>query len=92
LLSKKHDVVALIVRDKFEEEPQELGYLRILDMEGGQSFEGNIGQNELKLYKEALAENDKKLYAHFKKNAIRFSKIYTYEEPYIKLAKLLGAR
>jgi len=92
LLSKKHDVVALIVRDKFEEEPQELGYLRILDMEGGQSFEGNIGQSELKLYKEALAENDKKLYAHFKKNAIRFSKIYTYEEPYIKLAKLLGAR
>lgn len=92
LLSKKHDVVALIVRDKFEEEPEELGYLRILDMEGGQSFEGNIGHSELKSYKEALAENDKKLYAHFKKSAIRFSKIYTDEEPYIKLAKLLGAR
>jgi uncharacterized protein (DUF58 family) len=92
LLSKKHDVVALIVRDKFEEEPDELGYLRILDMEGGQSFEGNIGQSEVKAYKEALTENDKKLYAHFKKSAIRFTKIYTDEEPYIKLAKLLGAK
>ncbi len=92
LLSKKHDVVALIVRDKFEEEPEELGYLRILDMEGGQSFEGDIGQGEVKTYKEALAENDKNLYAHFKKNAIRFAKIYTDEEPYIKLARLLGGR
>ncbi len=92
LLSKKHDVVALIVRDKFEEEPEELGYLRILDMEGGQSFEGHIGQGEVNSYKEALAENDKNLYAHFKKNAIRFSKIYTDEEPYIKLARLLGGR
>ena len=92
LLSKKHDVVALIVRDKFEEEPDELGYLRMLDMEGGRSFEGNMGSGELNAYKKALAENDKKLYAHFKKNAIRFAKIYTDEEPYIKLAKLLGAR
>jgi len=92
LLSKKHDVVALIVRDKFEEDPEELGYLRVLDMEGGQSFEGNIGQSEVNDYKEALAENDKNLYAHFKKNAVRFTKIYTDEEPYIKLARLLGGR
>lgn len=92
LLSKKHDVVALIVRDKFEEDPEELGYLRMLDMEGGQSFEGQIGKAELKSYKDALSENDKKLHAHFKKNAIRFTKIYTDEEPYIKLAHLLGGR
>ncbi len=92
LLSKKHDVVALIVRDKFEEEPDELGYLRILDMEGEKSFEGNIGHVEIQSYKEALMENDKKLYAHLKKNAIRFTKIYTHEEPYLKLAKLLGAK
>jgi uncharacterized protein (DUF58 family) len=92
LLSKKHDVVALIVRDKFEENPEELGYLRILDMEGGKSFEGTVGQSEIASYKKALQENDKKLYAHLKKNAIRHVKIYTHEEPYIKLAKLLGAK
>jgi hypothetical protein len=92
LLSKKHDLVALIVRDKFEEEPDELGYLRLLDMESQKSFESIIGKGELKSYKEALMQNDKKLYAHFKKNAIRFTKIYTHEEPYIKLAHLLGGR
>ena len=92
LLSKKHDIVALIVRDKFEEEPEELGYLRILDMEGKKSFEGNIGHVEIQSYKDALIENDKKLYAHLKKNAIRFTKIYTHEEPYLRLAKLLGVK
>ena len=92
LLAKKHDVVALMVRDKFEENPEELGYIRLLDMESSQSFEGNIAENELKSYKEALRKNDAKLYAHFKKNAIRYTKIYTHEEPYIKLARLLGGR
>lgn len=92
LLSKKHDVVALIVRDTFEEQPEALGYIRLLDMESNRSVEGNMAENELKSYKEALAQNDAKLYAHFKKNAVRYSKIYTHEEPYIKLARLLGGR
>jgi uncharacterized protein (DUF58 family) len=92
LLSKKHDVVALIVRDKFEEKPVELGYIRLMDMESSHSFEGNIGKNELKAYEKALEENDKKLYAHFKKNAVRYTKVYTDEEAYLKLAKLLGGR
>ena len=92
LLSKKHDVVALIVRDRFEENPQELGYLRVLDMESSSSFEGNIGSKELKGYRKALDENDKRLYAHFKKSGIRYTKIYTDEEPFVKLARLFGGR
>lgn len=92
LLAKKHDVVALIVRDTFEEKPEELGYLRVLDMESSQSFEGNIGEAELTAYKKALHQNDAKLYAHFKKSAVRYTKIYTHEEPYVKLAHLLGGR
>jgi len=92
LLAKKHDVVAIIVRDKFEEEPQELGYIRLLDMEQKGSFDGVVGSMEIHNYKKALAQNDANLYAHFKKNAIRHIKIYTHEEPYLKLAKLLGGR
>ena len=92
LLSKKHDVVALIIRDKFEENPSELGYIRVLDMESPKSFEGNIGKSEVQSYEKALLENDAKLYANFKKNAIRFTKIYTDEEPYLKLIKLLRGR
>jgi uncharacterized protein (DUF58 family) len=92
LLAKKHDVVALIVRDRFEEKPQELGYMRLMDMEKSASYEGVIGTSALKGYEKALHQNDETLYAHFKSSAVRFTKIYTDEEPYLKLIKLLGGR
>ena len=92
LLSKKHDVVAIVVRDKFEEKPEELGFMRLIDMESRASFEGVVGKEELKSYERALVENDEKLFKHFKKSAVRYVKVYTHEEPYLKLAKLLGAK
>ena len=87
LLSKKHDLFAVIVRDRFEENPDELGYLRLIDMESKKSFEGNIDGGTVKRYKQALYENDEKLYKQFRKNGIRFAKIYTDEDPYLKLFK-----
>ena len=87
LLSKKHDIFAIIVRDRFEENPQELGYIQLIDMESKSSFEGNVDSGVVSKYKKALLANDDKLYKHFKKSGIRFSKIYTDEEPYIKLIK-----
>ncbi len=89
LLAKKHDVFAVIVRDKFEENPSELGYLRLIDMETKQSFEGDIDAGTFKNYKRALHENDEKLYKQFKKQGVRFTKIYTHEEPTIKLMKAM---
>jgi uncharacterized protein (DUF58 family) len=87
LLSKKHDIFAIIVRDRFEENPQELGYIQLIDMESKSSFEGSVDSGVVSKYKKALLANDDKLYKHFKKSGIRFSKIYTDEEPYIKLIK-----
>ena len=87
LLSKKHDVFAVMVRDRFEEDPSELGYLRLIDMESKESFEGDIDSSTLKSYKKALHNNDEKLYKQFKKQGIRFTKIYTHEEPALKLMK-----
>ena len=87
LLAKKHDVFAVIVRDKFEENPTELGYLRLIDMETKQSFEGDVDSGTVKGYKKALHDNDEKLYKQFKKQGVRFTKIYTDEEPTLKLMK-----
>ena len=89
LLSKKHDVFAVMVRDRFEEDPSELGYLRLIDMETKQSFEGNIDSGTLHSYKKALHENDEKLYKQFKKQGIRFTKIYTHEDSALKLMKAM---
>ncbi len=87
LLSKKHDVFAVMVRDRFEEEPSELGYLRLIDMETKQSFEGNIDSSTLKSYRKALLKNDEKLYKQFKKQGVRFTKVYTHEDAAINLMK-----
>ena len=87
LLAKKHDIFAVIVRDKFEEDPQALGYLRLIDMESNESFEGDMSGKSLKNYKKALHDNDEKLYKQFKKQGVRFTKIYTHEEPALKLMK-----
>ena len=43
-------------------------------------------------FKNMVKENDKKLYRHFKKYHIRFTKIYTDEEPFIKLIRLFSGR
>ena len=87
LLSKKHDVFAVMVRDRFEENPSELGYLRLIDMETKESFESDIDSTTLKNYKKALHDNDEKLYKQFRKQGVRFTKIYTHEEPVLKLMK-----
>jgi len=87
LLSKKHDVFAVIIRDKFEENPSELGYLRLIDMESKKSFESDINAGALSAYKKAIHENDEKLHKQFKKQGIRFAKVYTHEEPALKMMK-----
>ncbi len=89
LLSKKHDVIALIVRDRFEENPSSLGYVRLVDIENGAAYEGDINSATMDSYKEALVENDKKLYKQFKKNGIRSIKLYTDEEPAMKLRQIM---
>ncbi len=89
LLAKKHDVFAVIVRDRFEESPTELGYLRLIDPETKQSYEGNIDASTLKAYRKALLANDEKLYRHFRKQGIRFVKIGTHEDAAVKLAKAM---
>ncbi len=87
LLSRKHDLFVLIVRDRFEEHPGSLGYLRLVDPESGESFEGDINEGVMKEYKKALLANDRRLYWHLRKNGIRYAKLYTDEEPFAKLIK-----
>ncbi len=89
LLSRKHDVFAVIVRDRFEESPRAMGYLRLVDMESGVDYEGDINESMIKRYKSAIKANDKNLYKHFRENGIRYAKVYTNEDPFIQLSKRL---
>ncbi|NPA50292.1 MAG: DUF58 domain-containing protein [Epsilonproteobacteria bacterium] len=87
LLAKKHDLFVIIVRDYFEENPKPLGYLSLVDPETLNIFEGDVSEDLIKSYKKAIIKNDRALYKHFRENSIRFVKLFTNEEPYIKIAK-----
>lgn len=87
ILSKKHEVFIIIVRDKFEEEPEALGKINLTDVENGIDYDGIIDSESVKNYKKFIKENDHKLFFHLQKCGIKFTKIYTHEEP---ISKLMG--
>ena len=89
LLNKKHEVVAIILRDRFEEQPIELGNVNLIDPSSNQVFDGNINSSVIKEYKKRVKQSDHKLYSHFQKCGVKFCKIYTDEEPLPKLLRLM---
>ncbi len=89
LLSKKHEIVAIIVRDRFEENPFELGNVSLIDPATNKNFDGSIDKSTVLNYKKRIKENDHKLFEHFQNCAIKFTKIYTDEEPLSKLLRLM---
>jgi uncharacterized protein (DUF58 family) len=88
LLAKKHEVIAIIVRDKFEEKPVQIANINFIDPTTSQLFEGNLSNSLIKNYEIKIRENDNNLYRHFKNSNIEFVKIYTHDNPIIKLLKL----
>jgi uncharacterized protein (DUF58 family) len=89
LLSKKHEVLAMVVRDKFEEEPYELGNVNFNDPSTNMSFEGVLNKKTIQEYVKSVKENDHKLFKHFQDNAIKFAKVYTHTDPIKSLIGLL---
>jgi uncharacterized protein (DUF58 family) len=88
LLSKKHEVVVLIIRDKFEEAPQALGNINLIDPSSSTLFEGNLNNSLIKNYTQKITKNDHLLYEQLKQSGIEFMKIYTDDNIIKKLVKL----
>jgi uncharacterized protein (DUF58 family) len=92
LLSRRHEVIAVIVRDRFEEHPVPLGQVHLVDPESGATLQTHFGERNVEKYRERIIASDKALYKHLHRHRIRFVKIYTDEEPFGKLIKLFGGR
>jgi len=90
ILNRKHEVFGIMVRDRFEENPKEFGFLNLIDPQNGKTLEGSFSKSAIKRYKKSILERDSKVYRNFKESRIRFTKIYTDEEPFIKLTKLFN--
>ena len=88
-LSLKHEVVVIMVRDRFEENPVQLGELHITDPASGAQTDVLLNKATLRTYSRKIAEDDKVLYAKLQTSGIRFVKIYTDEDPAEKIINLM---
>ena len=89
LLNRKHEVYAVVVRDRFEENPKLFGEYDLIDPISKSHNSLDVDDSVISSFKDEMISQDKRLFTHFKKNRIPFVKIYTNEEPFIRLQELL---
>ena len=92
LLAKKHEVVAVVVRDRLEEKPPQMGFASLVDPESGAVLEGDFNTSSVKSYAKKVQAHDHKLYEAFRKYQIRFTKVYTEDTASVNLRRLFEGR
>ena len=92
LLARKHEVVAVIVRDHLEEKPPQMGFTSLVDPESGAVLEGDFNKSSVDSYAKRVLAHDRELYDTFRKHQIRFSKVYTDGVASVELRRLFEGR
>ncbi|WP_304546518.1 DUF58 domain-containing protein [Sulfurimonas microaerophilic] len=92
VLAKKHEVVAVIVRDHLEEKPPEMGFASLVDPESGAVLEGDFNKASVNEYAKRVHAHDRKLYEALRKQQIRFTKIYTDDSVGVALRRVFEGR
>ena len=88
-ISHKNEVYALIVRDRFEENPKFSGDISLVDPVSLDEDSMSLDKSSLSQYRKLLKEHDEELYAHFLTHKIRYGKIYTDDDVYLKISGIL---
>jgi len=83
----KHETYAIIIRDKFEENPNFSEFTSVIDPVTLK--EATISKKNLKAYKKFIEKKDKELIEYLLSKKIKFTKIYTDEDVFFKLGELL---
>ena len=92
LLAKKHEVIAIVVRDHLEENPPVMGFSSLVDPETGATLEGDFNKKSVESYAKRVYAHDHELYNTFRKHQIRFTKIYTDSIASVELRRLFEGR
>lgn len=87
--SKKHEIIAIKIRDIFEENPSELGYMDIVNPINFENSEVLFESNEIKRYMKVLKKHDISVGEHFRKCGIKMLAVYTHENPFVKIEEAL---
>jgi len=90
LLAQKHEVIAIIVRERKEEYPKKLGEVSFSSPQDGSKMDTYFGKRSIEKYLTRLEENDEKIIEHFSRYDIRSVKIFTDEEVVSKLITLFN--
>jgi len=88
-LAKKHEVYCAVVRDKLEENLSLSGEFNFVNTNDGTNKEIYLDENSIKKYNTLMKEHDKTLFSHFKKSSVKWNKIYTHEDSFKQLLKLV---
>jgi len=89
-IAHKHQIYALIVRDRFEEYPVTDGEYTIIDPSTLKSEDITLSKSSAKAFKKELQKQDSKLYEHFLEHRVNYGKIYTDEDLYLRLVQIFG--
>lgn len=92
LLARKHEVVAIIVRDLLEEKPPQMGFASLVDPESGAVLEGDFNASSVLSYAKKVHAHDHQLYDTLRKHQIRFTKVYTTSSASVELKRLFEGR
>ncbi|MCF6309156.1 MAG: DUF58 domain-containing protein [Sulfurimonas sp.] len=92
LLARKHEVLSIIVRDRLEENPPEMGFASLVDPESGAVLEGDFNSSSVKTYSKKVAKHDHELYETLRKDQVRFTKVYTDGFASVDLRRLFECR
>ncbi|MEO1924063.1 MAG: DUF58 domain-containing protein [Nautiliaceae bacterium] len=85
----KHETFLIWIRDKFEENPKELGEIELIDPLNLKKIHTVFSKENIKEYEKKIKEKDSEFIAYLKKEKIKFTKIYTDEDPFFKLTELV---
>jgi len=88
-ISHKNEVYAFIVRDRFEENPKFGGELSLVDPTNLDEINLNLDKSSLKQYKKLMNEHDDSMYEHFLMHRIKYGKVYTDDDVFIKISHIL---
>ncbi len=84
----RNEVYPIIVRDHFEQKPSLYTEIGLLDTYNNKVSNVNITPSLVLKYEKVLQSRDAKLHEHFISYGMRAVKIYTDEEPFVKLSAL----
>ncbi len=88
-IAHKHQLYALVVRDRFEEFPSLEGEYTLVDPAILKGEDLYLNSSVINEYKKMLKEHDQKLSEHFLEHKITYGKIYTDEDIYIRASQIL---